>query len=425
MRRFAPMGLLCAIAVISLAFAGPAQNASVSEAVPSADLTLFERHRVTGDWWGARTSLEERGVAIGGEYIAEFSTVFEGGVRETGSFRNLLTLDTELDLGTIAGLDGGTVFLQYLSVNSESGGSMDSGDIQVYSNIENDKHLDVIFELWYQQVLLDERLRLKIGKVDANSEFALVDVAGDFTNSSAGFSPTVFTFPSYPDAAMSVNVFGTIFDGDAYALTLGYGLYDGAAADGVPTGRQGPASFFSGDRSSDLFHIWQGELTWDDLGGGDRWLGEGRLSAGLWYHTGDFERFDGETDEGALGFFLTAEQRLLVDEGDRGLYAFVQVGLADESVSEIEEHYAGGLVLRGVTDLRPDDSIGVYLSLADLSDEPGAGFDDDEFVVDAYYRVQLTPAIFVQPELQYIVNPSGNRNVDDALVGGLRIGVTF
>jgi carbohydrate-selective porin OprB len=37
----------------------------------------------------------------------------------------------------------------------------------------------------------------------------------------------------------------------------------------------------------------------------------------------------------------------------------------------------------------------------------------------------VTPAIFVQPDLQYIINPGGDASVDNALVGGVRIGIAF
>jgi porin len=352
--------------------------------------------------------------------------VFDGGVNQRGSFRNMLLLDAELDLGKAVGLDGGTAYLQYLSVNAETGGSMDAGDIQVYSNVENDAHLDVVYELWYEQRLLDDRFRIKIGKADANSEFAFVDVAGEFANSSAGFSPTLFAYPSFPDSAMSINAFGTVIDQDGYELTLGYGLYDGAAADGIQTGRRGPSTFFSNDRSNAYFQAWQAELNWNNLSGCERWLKDGRFSSGFWYHSGDFERFDGRNEQGAYGFFITTEQQLIsIDNEDRGLYTFAQIGLADGSVSEIAGHYAGGLVLRGTTVGRPDDSAGIYLTLADLSNDPAAGFESDEFAIDTYYRIQLAPAIYVQPEFQYIANPSGDPNIDHAIAGGIRVGVTF
>jgi len=207
---------------------------------------LFDRDRLTGDWWGARSRVEEAGLTIGAEAIAEFSTVFDGGIHQRGSFRGIFTLDAELDLGTVVGLEGGTVFAQFLSVNAERGGSLDAGDIQGYTNIENPYSINALYELWYEQRLLEERLRVKVGKVDANTEFAFAEAAGDFANSSAGFSPTIFVFPSYPDAATSVNVFGRIVDVPGIEVSLGYGLYDGSAAEGVRTGTNGPASVGEG-----------------------------------------------------------------------------------------------------------------------------------------------------------------------------------
>ncbi len=402
----------------------------VATDAPSGRESLVAFEGVTGDWWGARTKLREHGLLFGGEYLAEYSGVLDGGVNRDDSFRNLLTIDAEVDLGLAAGLSGGTVFIQYLSVNPERGGSQDSGDIQVYSNIENDRHLDVIYEFWYSQALLDGSLLIKAGKVDANSDFAFVDVAGEFANSSAGFSPTIFTFPSYPDPATSVSVFWNAIDTDAVTLVAGYGLFDGAAAaDGVRTGSRGPSTFFSDDKSDDYFHIAQGEFFWGHLhDAADQWLSDGRLSIGAWLHTGTFDTFDGGRESDPFGFFITLEQRLFVRgdvEDDRGVYVFAQYGWADEEVSEFGQHIAGGVVTHGTFRTRESDSAGLYLSFVDLSDESGAEFARDEFVIDGYYRLELAPGLFVQPELQYIVDPSGDPDIDDALVAGIRAGVAF
>ena len=384
-----------------------------------------EWERATGNWGGFRTDLENAGLSFGAEYIAEYSSVLSGGVDEDGSFRNLFTADLTLDFEQAFDLDGGTLFVQYLSVNPEEGGSMDAGDIQVYSNIENDFSMDVIYELWYEQSLFDDRLRIKVGKVDANTEFAFVDVAGEFANSSAGFSPTIFVFPSYPNPAMSVNVHGRVVDTDRMGATLSYGLYDGAAQSGFRTGTRGPSTF----GSEDFFHIFEATLDWRPAADGGRWLREGRLSLGGWVHTaGDFERFDGGTEDGTEGLYLTYEQMLFNPDGpdgDRGVFVFGQYGWADEDVSEIAQHIAGGVATQGTFSGREMDSAGIYLTFADLSDEPAAGFEEDKFVIDAHYRLHATPAVHVQPEAQDIVDPSGDPDIDDAFVAGVRVGIVF
>ncbi|MEM1097549.1 MAG: carbohydrate porin [Planctomycetota bacterium] len=392
---------------------------------------MLQREQLTGDWGGFRTRLIEAGFTIEAENVLEYSEVYDGGIEEQDSFRNLFTFGVETDLGVVAGLEGGTVFVQYLSVTAENGGSADAGDIQVFSNIENDRSLDVIYELWYEQLLFDERLRVKVGKVDANSEFAYVapllnfSAAGELTNSSAGFQPTIQGFPSYPDPATSVNVFWNAATNDAWSLTLGYGLYDGAAGvDGVTTGSRGPSSFFSDELSNDFFHIAEAQLGWASLGG----LPEGSLSVGGWFHTGEFDQFDGGTENGTGGVYATIQQRLTAPEGaeaEQGLYVFGQFGWADENVAEIAQVYGLGAVLVGLGDFRPDDQLGVYGRVAVLSDEPAAGCDDDELAIEAFYRLQLTPAAYLQPGLQHIVNPSGDDALDDAVIGQVRLGLTF
>ncbi|MEM9882483.1 MAG: carbohydrate porin [Planctomycetota bacterium] len=429
---------LSLLVTAGLALAGPvtsAQTAPASETppapTPDADAPLAEREELTGNWGGLRDDLAAAGLTVAAENVLEASTVFAGGVDEDASLRNLFTLGLELDTAPGLGVEGGTFFVQYLSVTAERGGSGDAGDLQGFSNLENDRSLDVIYELWYEQKLFDERLRIKVGKIDANSEFAAVapiqafSAAGELTHSSAGFVPTILGFPSYPDPATSVNVFVTPVRGDAGELTFGYGFYDGAAGvDGVPTGSRGPSTFFSNDRSDDYFHIAELQWSWPTLAG----LPDGGLSVGGWYHGGAFPTFSGGTDTGTAGAYATIQQRLTAPadpDAEDGLYVFAQLGVADEDVTEVARLYAAGLVQVGLGTARPADLLGLYASLAELSDTPGTTFDGDELAIEAFYRAQLTPAVYLQPGLQLIVNPGGDAILDDALVGQLRLGVTF
>ena len=41
------------------------------------------------------------------------------------------------------------------------------------------------------------------------------------------------------------------------------------------------------------------------------------------------------------------------------------------------------------------------------------------------YQFQLAPWIFVKPDVQYVINPAGISDVDDALVIGFAIGMTI
>lgn len=373
----------------------------------------------TGNWGGVREWFTHHGLSFAGSYTLDWSSVWSGGVSNRASTRSLLDLNLTIDLEKFAGIRGGEFFFDFQSTDGR-GGSGDVGDTHGISNIETEDNLDQIAEVWYQQWFADRLVRVKFGKVDANSEFAFVHSACTFLNSAAGVSGTMSPLPTFPDPAMSANVF-------VYPtswLYFGLGIYDGATADGFATGRRGPGTFFSDKRSASWFSIGEMGVTWDNLDT----LGAGRIAVGGWHHSARFDRFDGGVERGVEGFYMLAEQQLFGSdeaESDRGLYAFLRYGWADENVSAAAQHIGGGLTLRGTFPGRENDEAGVFVSTLLLSNARGSAFDGNETVVELYYRFNLTPFVHITPDLQWISNPSGDRSVDDAVVGAVRLEVDF
>ena len=349
----------------------------------------------------------------------DHSVNFQGGENTNGStFRHLFDFNLTFQLDEILSSENaGIIFLDFQTQEGPDG-SEDTGDLQAYSNIdEND--FTALYELYYELEVIPEVLRLKVGKVDANSEFAYVDFGGDFIHSSPGFSPTIFTLPTYPDSAMSVNLFYTPNDHVYYS----FGYYDGSAVEGVKTGRRGPSTFFKSP--GDSFHIHELGVKWE--------FGEaleGRFGVGVWHHTGHFERFDGSIDSETHGYYLVFDQRLYKEnpslvEDAQGIRMFVQVGLADQSLTEIKQHFAVGLHGTGLIDSRDEDVFGVMASYGHLSDDSDAGFRDEyELAIETFYKIQIHEHLAIQPDLQYIINPGG-MGAKDALVGTLRIIINF
>ena len=380
--------------------------------------------RATGDWAGTRTSLEDAGVKFSGSAVTEWSKVFRGGTAETSAFRFLVDLNLALDLEKLAGLAGGTVFADFQTANS-SGGGITNGGYQTYSNIAINGSITQLSQLWYEQWFASRALRLKVGKVDANSEFAYIGAAGGFINASAGFSPAIFALPTYPNPSTSANLF--VYPTEN--VYIGAGIYDGAsAADGIPTGSRGPATFFSDDQSDDWFMIGEAGVTFAEAGP----LTAVRAAVGAWWHTGQFGTFDGGTADGTGGFYALAEARLWKPDGvkcdnacdRRGLWMFGQLGFANADVSAVAAQYAIGSSIVGTFDGRDDDSAGVYLSIVDFSNNPSAGFGTNECALELYYDFVLTPCVHIKPDLQWFGNPSGGQT-DDSLVGTIRCTFTF
>ena len=210
-----------------------------------------------------------------------------------------------------------------------------------------------------------------------------------------------------PDPATSVNVFWNSEAG----LTGGLGVYDGVQQEGIRTGGRGPGTFLGAP--SDLFLI--AELGRSYARGVNGRAG--RVAAGSWHHTGTFERFEGGESQGTEGRYLAWDQKL--GGAPRELDLFLQLGLADERVSEVATHLGTGLVWPGAIPWQEDSLVGAGTSWVWLSDR--AGFDEDyEAAFEVFARLRLGEHFTLQPDVQYIVRPGGASDVDDALVLTLR-----
>ena len=388
----------------------------------SMDTPYWEWNRATGDWWGVRNTLEDHGFIFNASYIFEWSSVWSGGVNNLASTRSIFDANVLFDLDKAVGWTGGSVFVNYYSTDGR-GGSDDVGDTQGFSNIATGRNLDQIAELWYQQVFFDGIARLKLGKIDANSEFDFLNSAGDFSNSSAGFSPTLVGFPSYPNPSTG----GVL---QIMPIERGYisvGFFDGATGvDGIQTGTRGPETFFSDNDSDDWYWIGEIGYGWDLTPKRD-----GRVAVGVWHHTGEFAKLDTldpGTSDGTTGFYALAEQRVWsrsdqADDVNQGVYIFAQFAASDGDITANEFHAAVGTVLKGTFEGRDSDSTGIYATWLGFSDE--SGINDDETAIDAYYKTQLTPFASIKPGLQVIFNPGGNDTIDTAVVGSIRFEVVF
>jgi len=382
--------------------------------------SFWEWSRVSGDWAGLRTKLEDKGLSFDASYTLDWSSVWDGGLRNVASTRSLLSLSATLDFEKMLDFKGATVFVNFQSSDMR-GGSRDVGDYAGVSNIETGANVDQIAELWYEQRLFDDKLRFKLGKVDANLEFAFPDFGGEFMNSAAAYSSTSnLVLPTYPNPAMGAVVFAYPVEW----LYVGAGFFDNSNAVGVPTGSHGPNELWHG---ADFLWIGEAGVTWKHLGS----LGQGRFAVGGWHSTAEFARFDGGTEDGTNGFYGSFSQQLIIRQGSedaedpRGLFTFVQYGWGDQEVNDDANHVAIGLSLNGTFEGRDDDGAGVYFSWNDLSDADGAGYPEDETVLEGFYKIQLTPWCFVKPDIQYVWNPGGASDVDNALVGAVRFQVSF
>jgi porin len=400
----------------------PTTRPAVPEAQPPAAPTaatgdvgrpFWERQRATDDWFGARPRLEERGIGVNATLAVEAARSLVGGPdTRTTQTDHILDVNLTLDMGKLFRVEGGTFFVNF---QNQSGGEVSSaGSLTDPSDVTTPDRTEVS-ELWYEQTLWDGKLRVKVGKVDAVTEFTHIKTSEEFRNDSFEHDPTIIGLPTHPDPAVSINVF-------AYPtehLYAGFGLYDGSTAAGRPTGPRGLTLF---DRAPQLFLIGEVGGTWD-LGGGR----DGKLGLGVWHLTKRVPRFDGRFESAVAGGYLFVEQtfwRPSAEAGDeRGIGVFAQYGVTDPAVSVAAQHVGGGVAWKGPIAGREDDAAGVGLTWIELARDAALPH-GQEWVGETFYRVQVTKFLSVKPDLQYLHDPAFNAR-RDAVVALVQVIVDF
>jgi len=247
---------------------------------------------------------------------------------------------------------------------------LEAPDLQGVSNIAAGP-----FHRWrevFYEVPLLQKLRVKVGKVDANTEFAVVERGADLSHASAGASQTLFTMPSYPDGALSANAFFA----PGYGTSVGVGIYRLAGGG--------------------LYLVSEAGARWK------RRL-EGRLAIGFW------KQRDSQT-VGSLpessGSYFVIEQRL-IRRGSAGLDAFARVSIADAAVAPASLHNLYGVVWSGIG-TRKNDSAGLaYMRL--LPSANGVVL-KPETVYESYYKLPLTSFLDLKMDFQHVrLSPSEDR----------------
>jgi len=340
--RFAPAMAVC-FAFLRLAVAAddPATRSATDS--PVAPTTEPSPH-MSDDWFGFRSKLADRGVSFDVTFTIDGTKNLRGGLDTEGTrWRRLLDAAVTVDTTPLLRIEGGTAYVEFQDAQGPNASDELVGDIQGIDGLDGvpgaaHQNRTQIAQLWYQQIVVDGALRLKAGKVDANSEFDHSDIAGEFLHQSTGSSATLFTLPTYPDPSLGVNFFLK----PRADLQVGFGIYDGSLADGVRTGELGPQPLLHGRES--VFLIAEVDQSWTL--GSERLAG--RVAIGGWYSTNHFKRLDGRDADGTGAPYALLEQTLwransAEAHDPRGISIFVMYGYADPAILAYDHNLGGGI----------------------------------------------------------------------------------
>ena len=272
------------------------------------------------------------------------------------------------------------------------------GDFQVANNIEAGNHA---FMEYFSLQQSFGNFSFKVGLQDMNENFASINAAGEYINSSFGIHPIFSTNMSaaiFPLTGLGVELHIDINN----KWHIQTAAYDGE----MPSFEDNPYN-----------------LDWNiNKDDGALFIGEaqyirekGVYEVGAFYHTA----------EKKYGVYAEIEQ-VVFDNGTRNLIGFMQTGMVKKSqnlsISAPQNyfHLAAGVNLEGVFSEEANDMAGLAFTSAFLSDKK------TETAIELFYQYQITDNFVVKPDVQYIINPAGlDIPVDNALVGTLRFVISL
>jgi len=345
-------------------------------------------------------------------YTGDLIGSASGGRRRGTRYLDNLDIVFEADMDHLVGWRGAQVHVYGLYNNGKSISDF-AGDTQAVSNIETGVQAFRLYEAWIDQRLGD-RVSVKAGLYDLNSEFDALDAAGLFTSSPNGIGT---------DFAQSGKNGPSIFPATALAARLqvepakGWAIRT-AVLDGVPGDPDRPrrTAFKLGDGDGALL-----------VGEVQAPLGGGKLLMGHWRYTASFERNDGSGfAHGNTGNYIRAEMPLAVRDG-RTIDGFVRFGTASGRFNMFDAFAGGGLKFSGWIAGRDADEFGLAVASAFTSESYRAatGASSAEVAVEATYRTPVTRWLSLQPNIHYIRRPSANPRIKDVLLLGLRAEISF
>jgi porin len=350
-----------------------------------------------------RNTLKERGIDTTSSMTNDVSRSVAGDSSHDDVFmRYSLDLSLTIDGAPLMGWNGGKAHAQFKQHKILFGQT--SVDVaQGYSNIDS-QSFSGLYELWGQQTVLGDALRVKGGKIDANTEFAVLATASDFLNSSMGYSPTIMELPTYPNPQLGI--LAAVTPIPTTQATLGVFRVDGGGSIGIAEIAQ-------------TWHLQHGALP-------------GRISAGSWILDKKMTHFDKSPSSGTHGIYGTAEQTLghwSLGDGpgeDRRLSAFLQYGTGRSSDNPYLYHLGGGAVLDSPFRVRRSDAVGLAVSRLHFSDDPMCGYEvKAETMVEGYYRFKVTQHMSLVTDAQSFQNPDGRRSHSSYVVITPRMVMTF
>lgn len=409
-----------------------------------------------GRWWGARTALYDSGINFSLTYTNNLAGNPVGGLAQGFTYTDNIYVGAELDLDKLMGWAGGSFTFSVLNRNGTSLSGKYIGNQFTVQQIYGNQTI-VWYALFLQQKFWNDRLMFKLGRLGAGDDFASSPFYWLYMNNGIDGNPQALPvntgFSTYPNAVWGgmaqVNITAEVkAKAGIYQVSprLGKMAYNGL--DWSIRGGDGILLVTQWGWSPEFFRRPVSSPTPQSSSGGKAVVGKslndpmelkglpGNYWVGAYWSAYNYRQFTStEPLSNSYGFYWHADQMVFQETpgSDQGLTLWSALVLSpQDTISKLPFQANGGVLYKGLIPTRDKDWTIFGVVYGNFSGDyaqsvttPGQSSPDYELVFEWGYRVQITEFAYIQPNLQYVIQPGGRSDIPNALVLGAQIGVTF
>ncbi|HAB17887.1 MAG TPA: carbohydrate porin [Verrucomicrobiota bacterium] len=404
----------------------------------------WQQDHLFNDWFGLGEPMRDHGVQLVGEFTTDLVGNPVGGLSQGFAPATSLGLQLIAKLDKLLPVQGTEFVTSMIWRTGENLSANDIGNMFTVAQLYGGENLRM-YEFMVRQYLFDQQLDLQIGRQGAFDQFLAFPIFGNYVNNGTCGSPkgTYYSIPPFGETVYPTSSWGAFAkwrdpDNRWYVQAGGY-LLDSRNGDNDTHGLNwrfdvdyGPAAFLQAG-----FNLNQKPS--------DPGL-PGTYAVGGFYSAYEQPLFNDPTQSRSNGGAYLVMQQMIYRPNNSeanlhrlrtlwgwgaqsGLTAFtVVVATPDDEISQFPFYINGGLVYQGILGGRPNDFLAFGYNWGGTSSAwqqqqavLGQLSPAREVVLELNYRIAVTPFLYVQPDLQWVINPA----IPDALVIGAQLSATF
>jgi len=416
---------------------------------PANDLEGYLRQgHLLNDWFGYGPTMEEAGFTLNGSFTTDLLGNPVGGFSQGFAGATSMGMQLTVDLEKLMGVPQTEFIVSGIWRTGENLSADRIGNLFTVAQLFGGSNLR-LYEFMFRTKLFDERLTLNVGRMGAFDHFLTSPIYWNYVNNGFDGTPKgiFFNVPEFGSTVYPTSSWGFIArweDGSTspWYLTAGAFLLDSQNGDNSTNGLNW------------TFNVDQGwavlaEAGWKPNQGVNDPDLPGYYAIGGFYVNHERPNFSTPPQlRSNAGFYVMTQQTVWREDTEEnlarkrnvfgpgamtGITMFsVWVFGPDETLNQFPIYNNTGIVWQGILPSRPDDFAAAGVAWGRISNDlranqqlNGNPVQEYEVVLEANYRYQVTPFLYVQPDIQYVINPGAANQFPDALVLGAQMGVIF